>query len=87
MGRWNIFLANSFSIRPVKIERFHRYQVNDTFKVLFCANWELHEYSITLHLVSDLLNNTLGVGSSAVHFINKGNPWHMITLHLPIHCE
>ena len=79
-----VFNSNIFSVKAVKIDRFHGYKVDNAVQVRFKAHRDLHGHRIVAQLFLQLADDTWRVGATAIAFIDERDTRHFVALHLLI---
>ena len=51
---------------------------------LYTCKQHLNGGSVELELIAQLSNDFPGVGTHTVHFVDEGNAWHLVPLHLAV---
>ena len=59
-------------------ESSHFYKVYNTFKLIFCTDWQLNRNCICMQSMFHLLNAAVEVCTSCVHFIYIAHSWYII---------
>ena len=70
---------------PVEIQGLHGKQVDDSTKICFQTDRQLHRQCVVPQFVLELGDDTGRIGTASVAFVDKGNARDMVSLHLLIH--
>ena len=66
----------------VPVNRLHPDQVDHTFKVLFCADCNLHGYRIRAQPIPDLIHHAHKISAGAIHLVNESHARHVVLVRL-----
>ena len=83
----DLFAAGRFAVLAVKVDRFHRDQIDHALEVVFLADGDLERNRIAAKFVSELLYHAIKIGTGAVHLVDKRQSRHLVSLHLPVDCH
>ena len=81
----NLGNADTLAVFSLKIESLHGQQIDNALEVRFQRKWDLHGHGIVSQFRSELADHAVGGGAAPVAFVDKGNTWHPVALHLVIH--
>ena len=68
---WNFFLSDLFPVLTIEVEGLHCGQIDDTFEGLTRTDGDLHHDGVGVEFVADLLSDTVGISTGAVHFVDE----------------
>ena len=60
----------------------HLEQIDNTFKFIFCADWQLKTDCVFAKSGSDLFNGTVEVRTHDIHLIDKCHTWYIVGIRL-----
>ena len=80
----NFLFSHILAVFSIEVDRFHCHEVDNTFKLIFLSDWNLHWNSIDFEFVTKLLYNSVKVRTCPVHLVDERQSRNLVAFHLSV---